>query len=122
MTRRMERVAEEIREETARIIGGRLKDPRIGFVTVTRVSVTPDLRLARIYVGVLGDETQRKKTIDALHQATGFVRREVSRALRLRHSPEIRFEYDVGLDAAVRVAELIDLAHAQDPDVGEDDG
>lgn len=132
MTRRSERVAEEIREETARIIGGQLKDPRIGFVTVTRVTVTPDLRFARVHVGVLGDEAQRDQTMKGLAKATGFVRRELGRRLRMRHTPEVQFEYDKGLDASERVAELLrenpprdipdpdpDLEADSDPDTGE---
>lgn len=107
MSRRSERVAEEIREETARIIGGQLKDPRIGFVTVTRVSVTADLRLARIHVGVLGDDEQRERTLAGLRKASGFVRRELGKRLRMRHTPELKFEYDHGLDASERVAELL---------------
>lgn len=107
MTRRSERVAEEIREETARIIGGDLKDPRIGFVTVTRVTVTPDLRFARVHVGVLGDDAQRDRTMKGLAKAAGFVRRELGKRLRMRHTPEVQFEYDRGLDASERVAELL---------------
>jgi len=107
LTRRSERVAEEIREETARIIGSQLKDPRIGFVTVTRVEVTPDLRFARIHVGVLGDEVQRERTLKGLRKAAGFVRREIGKRLRMRHTPELQFEYDEGLDASDRVAQLL---------------
>lgn len=107
MTRRSERVAEEIREETARIIGAQLKDPRIGFVTVTRVSITPDLRFARVHVGVLGDEAQRDRSLNGLQRAAGFVRRELGKRLRMRHTPELQFQYDHGLDASERVAELL---------------
>lgn len=108
MSRRTERVAEEIREEVARMIGGELKDPRIGFVTVTRVELTPDLRLARIHVGVLGGEADRKKTLEGLERSGGFLRREVGRRLRLKHTPELQFRYDAGLDATERVARLLD--------------
>jgi ribosome-binding factor A len=107
VTRRSERVAEEIREETARIIGAQLKDPRIGFVTVTRVSITPDLRFARVHVGVLGDEAQRDRSLNGLQRAAGFVRRELGKRLRMRHTPELQFQYDHGLDASERVAELL---------------
>jgi ribosome-binding factor A len=105
--RRHERVAEEIREEVARIIGRELKDPRIGFVTVTRVTLTPDLRTAHVNVGVLGDAAQHEKTLDGLRQAAGFVRREVGRRIRMRHTPELVFHYDEGLDATDRVARLL---------------
>ncbi len=122
MTRRVERVAEELREEVARIVEFDLKDPGLGFVTITRVSVTPDLRFARVYVGVLGDEAVRKRGLAALGRAAGFVRREVGRRLRLRFTPELVFEYDTGLDATDRVAQLLDdVRPTPDPDAGEPD-
>jgi ribosome-binding factor A len=108
VTRRTERVAEEIREEVARMIAAELKDPRIGFVTVTRVELTPDLRFARIHVGVLGAEADRKKSLEGLERSSGFLRREVGRRLRLKHTPELQFRYDTGLDATERVAQLLD--------------
>ena len=107
--RRNERLAEEIREDVARIIsGGQLKDPRIGFVTVTRVELTPDLRTAHVHVGILGGATDRDKSLSGLRQAAGFVRRELGRRLRVRHTPEIAFHYDEGLDATERVARLLE--------------
>lgn len=123
MTRRAERVAEEIREEVARILAREIKDPRIGFVTVTRVHITPDLRSARVFVGVLGDEAQRRRTFQGLDQATGYVRRGVGQRLRLRFTPELSFAYDEGLDATARVAQLLDEAHIPSTkDEGDDDG
>lgn len=92
------------------MIASELKDPRIGFVTVTRVDLAPDLRNARIHVGVLGDKAQREKTLTGLKQASGFVRRAVGQRLRLRHAPELTFHYDEGLDAADRVARLLSEA------------
>ena len=117
MTRRNERLAEEIREEAARIIAGELKDPRIGFVTVTRVELTADLRLARIHVGVLGSEADRAKSLLGLQASAGFLRRELGRRLRVRHTPEVQFRYDSGLDATDRVAQL--LAESRRPEGGE---
>jgi len=117
MSRRNERLAEEIREEAARIIGRELKDPRIGFVTVTRVELTADLRLARIHVGVLGSEADRAKTLDGLTASAGYLRRELGRRLRVRHTPEVQFRYDAGLDATERVAQL--LEETRDPEEHE---
>ena len=108
MNRRPERLAVEIQEQVALIVGSDLKDPRIGFVTVTRVSLTHDLRYARIYVGVLGDRSQHERTLAGLRQAAGFIRRELGRRLRLRYTPELTFEYDKGLDATDRVAQLLE--------------
>jgi ribosome-binding factor A len=115
VSRRAERLAEEIREEVALIVAERLKDPRIGFVTVTRVSLTADLRTARIHVGILGDQAQRERSLDGLKQASGFIRRELGQRIRLRHTPELSFSYDAGLDATDRVAHLLDEIKSDDP-------
>jgi ribosome-binding factor A len=108
MGRRAERLAEEIREQVAKMIASDLKDPRLGFVTVTRVELAHDLGHARVHVGVLGGEAERKKSLAALQQASGFVRRELGKRLRIRHTPEIDFRYDKGLDATDRVARLLE--------------
>jgi len=125
VSRRTNRLGEEIREEVAKIIARELKDPRIGFVTVTGVQLTPDLRHARINVGVLGDQAARDKSMTGLRQAAGFVRRELGRRLRIRYTPELAFQYDKGLDATERVAHLLDEVAAEeppaDPKPGEDD-
>jgi ribosome-binding factor A len=106
--RRAERLAEEIREQVAQMIASELKDPRLGFVTVTRVELAHDLGHARVHVGVLGSEAERAKSLQALRQASGFVRRELGKRLRIRHTPEIDFRYDKGLDATDRVARLLE--------------
>jgi ribosome-binding factor A len=124
MGRRPERLAEEIREEVARMIVSELKDPRLGFVTVVRVEVAHDLRYARVHVGVLGNEAEREKSLTALRSAAGFVRRELGRRLRIHHTPEIDFRYDKGLDATDRVARLLaeEAARENPPDEGEGGG
>ncbi len=119
MSRRTQRLSEEIREEVARIVGRELKDPRIGFVTITWVELTADLRTARVHVGVLGGAADREKTLAGLQQAAGFVRRELGKAIRVRHTPELIFQYDEGLDATERVARLLEETKA-DPD-GEEE-
>ncbi|HEY8150890.1 MAG TPA: 30S ribosome-binding factor RbfA [Vicinamibacteria bacterium] len=124
MSRRTERLSEEIREEVALLIASELKDPRIGFVTVTRVEVTPDLRTARIYVGVLGTEKQRTTSLAGLKQGAGFLRRALGRTLRLRYTPELLFQYDEGLEASDRVAKLlaeIGSSPTAPPENSEDD-
>ena len=112
--RRTARLAGQIQEVLAGMITSGLKDPRIGFVTVTRVALTEDLRLARVRVGVLGDQAQRDKTMAGLRQASGYLRRELGKRLRVRHTPELAFLYDEGLDATDRVAKL--LEEIQPPD------
>lgn len=122
MTRRTERLEGEIREAVAETIGTALKDPRIGFVTVTRVELTADLRTARVHVGILGEGAEREKTLAGLRRAAGFVRREVGRRIRARHTPEIEFHYDSGLDATERVAQLLEETRLADtPDDPSDE-
>jgi ribosome-binding factor A len=120
--RRSERVSEEIREEVAKIVA-ELKDPRIGFVTITRVGLTADLRTARVHVGVLGDTAQKEKTLAGLRQAAGFIRRELGRHIRIRHVPELIFHYDQGLDATERVARILDETRTEGsaPAPGDDE-
>ena len=121
--RRVERLAEEIREEVAAIIGRGVKDPRVGFVTVTRVALNPDLRTAHVNVGVLGDQAERNKTLAALRKAAGFIRRELGQRVRMRHTPELVFHYDAGLDATDRIAQLLaeNPPRPEGPPDGEDD-
>jgi ribosome-binding factor A len=122
VSRRTARLGEEIREEVALLIVSELKDPRIGFVTVTRVEVTPDLRTARVYVGVLGTEKQRQASLTGLRQATGFLRRALGQSLRLRYTPELVFTYDEGLEASDRVAQLLaEISRPAAPGSSEDD-
>ena len=89
------------------MVASEIKDPRLGFVTVIRVELARDLRNAKVYVGVLGSEAERQKSLTALRSAAGFVRRELGRRLRIHHSPELDFRYDKGLDATDRVAQLL---------------
>ena len=104
------------------MIASDLKDPRLGFVTVTRVELAHDLGHARVHVGVLGDEKQREATLAALRSASGFVRRELGRRLRVYHTPEIDFRYDKGLDATDRVARLLREEDARAGSPGGDGG
>jgi ribosome-binding factor A len=122
MGRRPERLAEEIREEIARMIASELKDPRLGFVTVTRVELAHDLRHARVHVGVLGSDAERERSLAALRSAAGFVRGELGRRLRIHHSPEVDFRYDKGLDATDRVARLLAEEAAREKPAGDGEG
>jgi len=107
VSRRRERLADELRELVAEILRDEVKDPRIGFVTITRVDLTGDLGFARVFVGVLGDDAQRRRTLEGLKQAAGYLRRQLARRLRIYQVPELRFQYDTGLDATERVARLL---------------
>jgi ribosome-binding factor A len=122
VSRRSERLAGEIRDEVARIVASELKDPRLGFVTVTRVELTPDLRYARVYVGALGEEGEGGASLVALKKASGFVRSLLGRRLRVRFTPEIDFRYDRGLEATDRVARLLEEDKGREAPAGQAEG
>jgi ribosome-binding factor A len=105
---RMRRVNEAMREVLSDAITQDLKDPRVGFVTVTAVDTSPDLRHARVYVSVLGDAKQQRLTMDGLVAAHGFLQRRVAGELRLRHTPTLEFAYDDSSERSLRIAELIE--------------
>ena len=100
------RVREEIKKEASDIIR-KLKDPRVGFVTVTDVEVSGDLRHVKIFVSVYGDEASKRATMEALDRATGFVRTEIGKRIRLRHTPEIQFHFDESIARGARIIELL---------------
>ena len=104
---RMRRVNEAMREVLSAAIAQELKDPRVGFVTVTGVSTSPDLRHARVYVSVLGDDPVREETLDGLRSAHGFLQRRVASELRLKHTPTLAFEYDDTVDRGMRISRLL---------------
>jgi ribosome-binding factor A len=105
---RPERLGEAIKEEVSDILRNELKDPRIGFATVTAVEVSGDLRHAKIFVSVLGSPEEQKATFEALRRAQGFVRSELGRRIRLRHTPEIVFRRDDSIKHGARVLELLE--------------
>jgi ribosome-binding factor A len=107
MSLRANRVSEQMKKELSDIIGRKIKDPRIGFVTVTDVQVTGDLQQAKVYISVLGDEEQRENTLKGLAKATGFIRTEVGQRIRLRKTPEIIFEFDESIDYGNRIENLL---------------
>ena len=114
LSHRTERVAEQIREEVSQILATEVADPRIGLVTVTRVKVTPDLSLARIYWTMMGDATERKQTIKALSRAAAYVRRLLSTRMTLRRSPEVQFVFDQSVAAQDRVEQILQELKAED--------
>jgi ribosome-binding factor A len=107
--RRIDRIEEQLRMEMSEIIEREIQDPRIGLATVTRVKVSPDLRHARVFVTVLGDAGQRKKSLEGLRSAASFARRSLGKRLHhLRRIPELTFDYDDGLEKGMRVEELLE--------------
>jgi len=104
---RHERVEEAIRKEVSLIIHDELKDPRIGFITVTRVELTKDLRFAKVFYSVLGKEEEHKKTQLALDSALGFIRSLVAQRINLRIATELMFKEDRSTEYSVRIEEVL---------------
>ena len=107
MADRLRRVNESVRQVLSETIG-HLKDPRIGFVTVTGVETSPDLRHARVFVSVLGSERKRTQTIDGLQAAHSVLQAQLAQELRLKRTPQLSFEYDPSVERGVRMTKLID--------------
>ncbi len=120
--RRGERIARIIREEASRVVLYELGDPRIGFVTVTRVKVSADLSHARVYVSVYGDDEAREQTMKVLIRAVKVVKRACGPRLKTRIMPQIEFEFDPSVAGAIRIRQLIKEARASDPDGGTGEG
>ncbi|MCX7623107.1 MAG: 30S ribosome-binding factor RbfA [Thermomicrobium sp.] len=104
---RQARLAEFLRDEISAVIQRELRDPRIGFVSVTRVELSPDLRHARVYVSVFGSREEQEEALRALQGAAGFIRRLIAPHLHTRHIPELHFKLDRSLEHAERVARLL---------------
>lgn len=104
---RMRRVDEAVRAVLSDAIVADLKDPRIGFVTVTAVQTSPDLRHATVHVSVLGGEEERESTLEGLRSAHGFLQGRVAGELRLKHTPELEFRYDGSVDRGMRIEEIL---------------
>ena len=107
MAERMRRVNEAVREVVSARLAEGLRDPRIGFVTVTSVDTSPDLRQARVYVSVLGDEEQRASTMAGLRSAHGVLQLAVARELRMKHTPTLEFHFDESIERGMRISELL---------------
>ena len=108
-------MGQEIRRVLSDLLQNRLKDPGLGFVTVTGVQVSKDIRSAKVFVSVLGGEDDRARSLDALGRASSFLRRELSQALRLRFTPEIHFAYDESIERGARLNQLLDDLNEQNP-------
>src|SRR5882724_9774961 len=109
---RPERVADQIRSELALLLTREVHDPGIGFVTLTRVQVTPDLQQARVFYTVLGDEAARKKSTRVIERQASFLRRQIGSRLRLKRVPELKFIYDESIAGVDRIEQLLNEIHA----------
>jgi ribosome-binding factor A len=104
---RRERVQEALREEISDILRKELKDPRVGFVSVTSVQLSHDLSVAKVHMSILGDEKEQEQAMRVLSGAAGFVRSEVAKRISLRHAPEIVFKIDTSIEHSLRIAKLL---------------
>ena len=112
---RPDRVGDQIRQELSEILSrGEVHDPGIGFITLTRVRVSPDLQMARVFYTSLGDEKARKETSRALQRATGFFRRQIGSRLQLRRVPELEFRFDESIAHQDRIEQILRDIHEED--------
>jgi ribosome-binding factor A len=119
-TRRQRQVAELLHEEISMLLQQRVDDPRLALVTVTGVEVTPDLRVAHVYVSIMDDDVEVKETMAGLKRAAGFLRRELATFVSLRYTPELHFRLDSSLEQGLRIDRLLDSLEDKAPgDEGE---
>ena len=112
---RVGRVAEEIKKELSQLIQSELKDPRIGFVTVTDVEVTGDLSEANVYLSIFGDEDQKQQSLAGITKATGFLRSEIGKRIRLRHTPALLFHIDQSIEYGNKIDVLLGQIKKEEP-------
>ncbi len=120
--KRSDKVADLIQKEISQMLVKSVKDPRIGFITITRVTVSQDCRSARVYYSVAGTQAERESSMKGLDSAKGYVRKELGRRIRLRYTPEITFQFDPSIEYAIRVEELIQSIHHEKEPHGEEEG
>ncbi|MEJ8302585.1 30S ribosome-binding factor RbfA [Saccharibacillus sacchari] len=111
---RVGRVGEEIKKELSQMIQSELKDPRIGFVTVTDVEVTGDLSEANVYLSIFGDEDQKQQSLTGIKKATGFLRTEIGKRIRLRHTPALIFHLDESIAYGSKIESLLGQIKSED--------
>lgn len=118
--KRSGKVADLIQREISEMLLKTLKDPRIGFVTITRVAVSEDCRLAKVYFSVTGTLAERKRSTEGLNSAKGYVRKELGRRMRLKYTPEIMFQFDPSIEYAIHIGEVLHQLK-QEREKGEDE-
>jgi ribosome-binding factor A len=120
--KRSEKVADLIHKEISEMLVKSLKDPRIGFVTITRVAVSDDCRFAKIYFSVMGSLSEREKSATGLNSAKGYIRKELARRMSLRYTPEIMFQFDPSIEYAIHIGEVIEHLHQEEEKDGHENG
>ena len=120
--KRSDKVADLIQKEISEMLVKSVKDPRIGFVTITRVSVSEDCRLAKVYFSVVGTVAEKERSMKGLDSAKGYVRRELGRRMTLKHIPEIVFKFDPSIEYAIHLGEVFDqLQEERERNKGDED-
>ncbi len=104
---RVSRVGEQVKKELSQIIQQEIKDPRIGFVTVTAVEMSGDLQIAKVYISVMGKQEEKRDTLAGLEKAKGYIRSEIGRRIKLRHVPELVFVMDESLEHSEHITRLL---------------
>jgi ribosome-binding factor A len=120
--KRSEKVADLIQKEISQMLVKSIKDPRIGFVTITKVSVSEDCRFAKVYFSVVGTLAERERSMKGLDSAKGFVRKELGHRIRLRYTPEILFQFDPSIEYAIHMGELIQTIQQGKEPNGDEEG
>lgn len=120
--KRSEKVADLIQREVAEMLVKSIKDPRIGFVTITKVTVSDDCRFAKVYFSVAGTLAERESSGKGLNSAKGYIRKELGRRLRLRYTPDIVFQFDPSIEYAIHMEEVIRNIHRGEEPNGNEEG
>ena len=120
--RRSDKVADLIQREISEMLLRGLKDPRIGFVTITKVTVSEDCRMAKIYFSVVGSPEEREISTEGLNSAKGYVRKELGRRIRMKYTPEISFQFDPSIEYAIHIGEIIEQIRKEREEKKEDEG
>ena len=120
--KRSEKVADLIQKEISQMLVKSIKDPRIGFVTITKVTVSEDCRFAKVYFSVAGSLAERESSVKGLESAKGYVRKELGSRIRLRYIPEIVFQFDLSIEYAIHMEELIHSIHQEKEPNGDEEG
>jgi ribosome-binding factor A len=120
--KRSDRVADLIQKEVSEMLVRSIKDPRIGFVTITRVTVSDDCRLAKIYFSVVGTLSEREESTKGLNSAKGYIRKELGRRMSLRYTPEIMFQFDPSIEYAIHIGEVFQHLHQESKKNGNENG
>ena len=120
--KRSEKVADLIHKEISEMLIKSLKDPRIGFVTITRVMVSEDCRFAKIYFSVMGSLSERDKSAMGLNSAKGYIRKELGKRMGLRFTPEIMFQFDPSIEYSIHIGEVIEQLHQRETEDEHENG